>query len=127
MLLVIVPPVPTAIYRKRESCKKRSNEARICEIEQSSFTHFNIFSHQQLRSTNILLPCFWINGTQIMQCNGVDQCFWSFSLLRSAIKCLRASRSSKESVPTCTLGSSSIYLIQLSGVNCTPINDAVTF
>ena len=63
----------SAIYRKHELCKKRSYETRIREVEQSSFTPLLEFFQpleewliKQPCFTNALLPCYQINGTQII-------------------------------------------------------------
>jgi len=92
-----------AIYRKHELCKKRSYEARIREVEQSSFTPL-IFSatggmaneatlfYKRLAS---LLSDKWDSNYAAVM--GWVRCCLSFSLLRSAIRCLRGSRSSKGS------------------------------
>ena len=110
----------SAIYRKHELCKKRSYEVRngIHEVEQSSFTPL-IFSatggmaneatmfYKRLASllsdkwdSNYAAVMWWI------------RCCLSFSLLRSAIRCLRGSRSSKGSFGH-SLGSTPIDLIQV--------------
>ena len=108
----------SAIYRKHELCKKRSYEARIREFEQSSFTPL-IFSatggmaneatvfYKRLAS---LLSDKWDSNYAAVM--GWIRCYLPFSLLRSAIRCLRGSRSSKGSFGH-SLGSAPIDLIQV--------------
>ena len=127
LMLVFNPHAPSnrttsasAIYRKHELCKKRSYEARIHEVEQSSFTPL-IFSatggmaneatmfYKRLAS---LLSDKWDSNYAAVM-GWIRYCL-SFSLLRSAIRCLRmrGSRSSKGSFGH-SLGSASIDLIQV--------------
>ena len=92
---------PPAIYRRHEKMKNRSYEDRIREVERSSFTPL-IFSatggmaheastfHKRLAS---LLSERWTN--QYAAVLGWIRCYLSFSLLRSAIRCLRGSRSAR--------------------------------
>ena len=118
-LLVIVPPVPVPFsYRKHKLCKKRSYEARIREVEQSSFTPL-IFSATEgmaneatmfyRRLVSLLSDKWDSNYAAVMGC---IRCCFSFSLLRSAIRCPRGSRSSKGSFGH-SLGSAPIDLIQV--------------
>ena len=108
----------SAIYRKHELCKKCSYEARICEVEQSSFTPL-IFSATAgmankatmfyKRLASLLSDKWESNYAAVM---GWIRCCLSFSLLRSAIRCLRGSRSSKGFFGH-SLGSAPIDLIQV--------------
>ena len=108
-----------AIYRKHELCKKRSYNAHIREVEHSSFTPL-IFSAtggmaaEATVFTSALPPCFLISGTPTMQLHvmGWVRCCLSFSLLRSAIRCLRGSRSSRGCFGR-SLGTAPIDLIQM--------------
>ena len=107
-----------AIYRKHELCKKRSYDARIREVEHSSFTPL-IFSatggmaaeatifYKRLAS---LLSDKWDSNYAAVM--GWVRCCLSFSLLRSAIRCLRGSRSSRGSFGR-SLGTAPIDLIQM--------------
>ena len=107
-----------AIYRKHELCKKRSYDARIREVERSSFTPL-IFSatggmaaeatifYKRLAS---LLSDKWDSNYAAVM--GWVRCCLSFSLLRSAIRCLRGSRSSRGCFGR-SLGTAPIDLIQM--------------
>jgi len=91
---------PRSIYRRHENIKKRTYEARIREVEHATFTPL-IFSAtggmadqaivfykrlasliSEKRNDHYAIVMGWI------------RCCLSFSLLRSAIRCLRGSRSS---------------------------------
>ena len=87
-----------SIYRKHELSKKRSYEARIFEIERSSFTP-SIFSATGGKANEATF--FYKNLASLLSNKwdtpyaggmGLVQCCLSFSLLRSAIRCLRYSK-----------------------------------
>ena len=92
-----------AVYRRHEMSKKRSYEARIREVEHGTFTPL-IFSatggmadeattfYKRLAS---LLSDKW--DTPYAAVLGWVRCCLSFSLLRSSIRCIRGSRSSRGS------------------------------
>ena len=86
-----------SIYRKHELSKKHLYEARIRDVEHSSFTPL-IFSATGGMANEATvftsdLPDIW--DTNYAAVMGWVRCCLSFSLLRSAIRCLRGSRSSK--------------------------------
>ena len=92
-----------AIYRKHGLCKKRSYEARNREVEWSSFTPL-IFSAigGMTNETTLFYKCLasllsdkWDSNYAAVM--GWVRCCLSFSLLRSAIRCLSGPRSSKGS------------------------------
>ena len=107
-----------AIYRKHELCKNRSYDARIHEVEHSSFTPL-IFSATGVmaaeatifykRLASLLSDKWDSNYAAVM---GWVRCCLSFSLLRSAIRCLRGSRSSRGCFGR-SLGTAPIDLIQM--------------
>ena len=103
-------PLPSC-YRKHEKIKKRAYEQRILEVEHASFTplvfsasgglakeattfYKNLASHLAEKRDNAYSSTMnWL------------RCLLSFSLLRSAIQCIRGARSSKgwvigPSIPT---------------------------
>ena len=106
------------VNRKHELCKKRSYDARIREVEHSSFTPL-IFSatggmaaeatifYKRLAS---LLSDKWDSNYAAVM--GWVRCCLSFSLLQSAIRCLRGSRSSRGCFGR-SLGTAPIDLIQM--------------
>ena len=88
------------IYRRHENMKKRSYEARIREVEHGTFTPL-IFSatggmaeaaYAFYKCLASLLSDKWSDHYAAVM--GWIRCCLSFSLLRSAIRCLRGSRSS---------------------------------
>ena len=89
-----------AIYRKHEKVKKRAYEQRILEVEHASFTSL-VFASGGLAKE---ATTFYKNlasrlaqkkdNTYSSTMNWL-RCLLSFSLLRSAIQCIRGARSSK--------------------------------
>ena len=94
---------PRAVYRSHKNMKKCSYQARICEVEHDTFTPL-VFSatgwisdeayafYKHLAS---LLSVKWTK--QYSAVTRWLRCCLSFSLLRSAIRCVRGSRSSTRS------------------------------
>ena len=89
----------SACYKKHENIKKRAYGQRIREIEHASFTpvilsatgglaHEATFFYKRLAS---LLAQKWGDEYSIVM--GWLRCSLSFSLLRSAIQCIRGARS----------------------------------
>ena len=107
-----------AIYKKHELCKKRSYDARIREVEHSSFTPliFSATGGMAAEATVFLqAPCLPLSDkwdSNYAAVMGWVRCCLSFSLLQSAIRCLRGSRSSRGSFGH-SLGTTTIDLIQM--------------
>jgi len=103
---------PRGIYRRHENAKKRSYEARIREVEHATFTPL-VFSATggmadeacafYKRLASLLCDKWCETYASVM---GWLRCCLSFSLLRSAIRCVRGSRSSSGSFCRPVLASS---------------------
>ena len=89
-----------AYYRKQESLRKRAYEQRVREIEHSSFTPLVLsatggLANEAITFYKMLAMCLAIkwdypySSTMSWLC-----CHMMFSLLRSAIQCIRGARSS---------------------------------
>ena len=99
MPLVIAPPLPEQ-FIGHKNMKKRNYQARIREVEHGTFTPL-VFSatggmsdeaHVFYKHLASLLSDKWTE--QYSAVMGWLRCCLSFSLLRSAIRCVRGSRSS---------------------------------
>ena len=92
---------PTACYKKHEKEKRRAYDQRVREIEHGTFTP--LFSQPQLEGMGPAAQVFYrrlaaLISEKQQQSYGMTMgwicCCLSFSLLRSAITCLRGFRSS---------------------------------
>ena len=90
-----------ACYRKHENIKKRAYEQRVCEIEHSSFTPIVLSLTGRLgKAANLCYKrlASMIAAKQDLPYSSTISwicCLLSFSLLRSAIQCIRGARSSR--------------------------------
>ena len=122
LVILLVPPVPVP-FTENMNCVRsvlmklayvKLNRVPLLKFFSATGGMANELKMKQPCFTNVLLPCYQINGTQIIYAAvmGWIRCCLSFSLLRSAIRCLRGSRSSKGSFGH-SLGSAPIDLIQV--------------
>ena len=94
------PSPPSTCYRKHENTKKRANEQRVQEIEHGSFTPLVLSATGGMG--NAATICYKRLASMIATkhdqsyCSTISwlRCTLSFSLLRSAIQCIRGSHSS---------------------------------
>ena len=93
----------SACYTKHEKEKKRQYECRVCEIEHSSFTPlvFSTTGGMSKQATIFYKRLASLlatkRDTSYNKAINWIWCYISFSLLRSAIQCIRGARSSTHS------------------------------
>ena len=95
-------PTPAAVYRRHEMEKRRSYEQRVREIEHSSFTPL-VFS--AVGGMGAAASVFYRRLASLLaekqaqtyaKTIGWLRCTLSFSLMRSALMCIRGARSTKK-------------------------------